>query len=149
MTSSIPLKNPAEIPARLALSPSDRILLVDAPEELAEILRTARPDAPALEAVAEKRLRGIKETFDAVLVWRENRAGAQALLDAARRRVAERGALWIVTAMRKVTGPETPASHRIERRDLEKILAPYRLTCDRETRLSAWHQAYRFRQAAS
>ena len=149
MTPPIPLKNPAEIPARLALSSSDRVLLVDAPEELAEILRTARPDAPGLEAIAANGLRGIKETFDAVLVWRENRSGAQALLDAARRRVAEGGALWIVTAMRKVTGPATPASHRIERRDLEKILAPYRLAFDREARVSAWHQAYRFRKADS
>jgi hypothetical protein len=119
---------------------------VDAPDELAAILRTALPDA-TLESVAEKGLRGVKDTFDAVLVWRENRSGAQALLESARKRVSDGGALWIVTAMRKVTGPATPASHRIERRDLEKILARFGLACDRETRVSAWHEAYRFRKS--
>ena len=142
---AIPLKNPSELAARLDLAPESRLLLVDAPEELASVLRTARPDA-AIESVAEKGLRGVKESFDAVLVWRENRAGAQALLETARKRVGEGGALWIVTAMRKVTGPATPASHRIERRDLDKILGRFGLACDRETRVSAWHEAYRFRK---
>jgi len=143
---SIALKNPSELAARLEFAREMRILLVDAPDELAAILRTALPDA-TLESVAEKGLRGVKDCFDAVLVWRENRAGAQTLLESARKRVSDGGALWIVTAMRKVTGPATPASHRIERRDLEKILARFGLACDRETRVSAWHEAYRFRKS--
>jgi hypothetical protein len=140
------LKNPAELAARLAFRPEETVLLVDAPEELAALVNDARRSAEPAVAAAGDRLRAVKDAFDSVLVWRENRVGAQALLEAAAKRVGPDGALWVVTAMRKVTGPATPAAHRLERRDLEKILAPRGLAFDRETRVSAWHEGHRFRR---
>ena len=146
---SLALKSPAELLGRLELSPSDRVLLVDVPEELERLLAERRPDDVPIESVAADRLARVKEDFDVVLVWREDRVGSRALLASARRRVRETGALWVVTAMRKVQGPRTPAAHRLDRSDLEKAFAASGWTRDREARFSAWHVGHRFRRGTS
>jgi hypothetical protein len=94
--------------------------------------------------VTEERLRSVKDRFDVVLVWRESRVGSQALLATALKRRNPSGAIWVVTAIRKVTGPKTPAAHRLGRRDLEETFAKAGLILDREARFSAWHEGYRF-----
>ena len=50
----------------------------------------------------------------------------------------------MVTALKKVRGPLTPAIHRLELSDLVKAFEKEGLTHDREVRVSAWHVAYRF-----
>jgi hypothetical protein len=143
----IPLRGRDEIAARLDLAGASSVLLVDAPDELSELLAAAaRPDQ-SIRSVGARTLRSVKEPFDLVLAWRESRVGAQALLDAAIRRLAPGGRLWTVTALRKVTGPRTPAVHRLDRADLDRALGPRGLSCDREARLSAWHVAYGFVEA--
>lgn len=142
---SFALKNPSEILGRVGVAASESLLLVDAPEPLVDIFAAARdPEAPLLEAVSEARLRAVKDAFDAVLVWREDRVGSQALLAAAEKRLRPSGVIWVVTAMRKVSGPKTPAAHRLDKRDLEKAFAKSGRRLDREARFSAWHTGYRF-----
>ncbi len=70
--------------------------------------------------------------------------GSRALFEAAVKRLEPAGRLWVVTAMKKVQGPKTPAGERLEAGDLEKGFGKAGLECDREARLSAWHVAYRF-----
>jgi hypothetical protein len=65
------------------------------------------------------------------------------------KRLEPNGRLWVVTAMRKVQGPKTPAAHRLEAGDLTKAFAKEGLAFDREARLSAWHVAYRFARRES
>ena len=138
------LKNPSELVGRIGVAPDQSLLLVDAPEPLERLLAAARtPEAP-LEAVTEARLRSVKEQFDVVLLWREDRVGSAALLASAVKRLRPGGALWVVTAMRKVTGPRTPAAHRLDRQDLEKAFEKEGLRLGREARFSAWHVGYRF-----
>jgi len=52
--------------------------------------------------------------------------------------------LWVVVALRKVTGIRTPAIHRLDRDDVIKAFAREGLLPDREVRVSAWHAAHRF-----
>ena len=139
-----PLKNPSELAARLGLATPDRVLLIDAPADLATLVRDARGDSRPPSEASEETLRSVKERFDTVLVWREDRAGSRAILDAAVRRVEPDGALWVVTAMKKVRGPTTPAVHRIERSDLVKGLGKDGFVNDQEVRVSAWNVGYRF-----
>ncbi len=141
---SFALKNPSEILGRVGIAPGESLLLVDAPEPLVEIFAAARGAEAPLEAVSETRLRAVKDAFDAVLVWREDRVGSQALLAAAEKRLRPSGVIWVVTAMRKVSGPKTPGVHRLDRRDLEKAFAKSGRRLDREARFSAWHTGYRF-----
>ena len=89
-------------------------------------------------------VRSIKEAFDFILLWQESRVGSRAIFDAALKKLAPGGRLWVVTALRKVSGPRTPAIHRIELADLKKAFEKEGLSNDREARLSAWHVAYRF-----
>ena len=89
-------------------------------------------------------IRAVKDTFDAILLWREDRAGSRAVFDGALKRLEPAGVIWAVTAMRKVRGPVTPAVHRLELSDLVKGLGKAGLAHDREVRVSAWHVAYRF-----
>ena len=141
---SFALKNPSELLGRVGVAANESLLLVDAPEPLVDLFASARgPEAP-LETVSETRLRAVKDAFDAVLVWREDRVGSQALLAAAQKRLRPSGVIWVVTAMRKVSGPKTPAAHRLDRRDLEKAFAKSGRRIDREARFSAWHTGYRF-----
>jgi hypothetical protein len=142
---SFALKNASELVGRIGLTPTESLLLVDAPEPLELLLADARTAQAPLESVTEKTLRAVKDAFDVVLVWREDRVGSQALLAAAVKRVSPAGAIWVVTAMRKVIGPRTPAAHRLDRRDLEKAFEKPGLRLDREVRFSAWHVGYRFR----
>jgi hypothetical protein len=142
---SFALKNPAELIARIGLAPNETLLLVDPPEPLEHLLAEAGAAAGPPESATEKTLRAVKAAFDVVLVWREDRVGSQALLAAAVKRLAPGGALWVVTAMRKVIGPRTPATRRLELRDLEKAFEKTALRMDREVRFSAWHVGYRFR----
>jgi hypothetical protein len=144
---SFALKSPAELVSRIGVSPEQSLLLVDAPEELVRVLASSRPAEDPPETVAADRLRAVKGDFDAVLVWREDRVGSQALLESALRHVRQPGVLWVVTAMRKVQGPKTAAAHRLDRTDLEKTFCKSGLALDREARFSAWHVGYRFRRS--
>jgi Protein of unknown function (DUF3052) len=141
------LKNPAQLVGRIGVDPTASLLLVDAPEALERLLAQTRAPERPLEAITQERLRGVKEVFDAVLLWREDRVGSAALLAAAVKRLRPSGAIWVVTAMRKVTGPLTPAAHRLDRRDLEKAFSKAGLRLEREARFSAWHVGYLFRRS--
>ena len=142
--SGATLKNPAELPARLELTRSGRLLLVDAPPALSDLLRSYRGEDTVTESVAEEDLSSVKETFDAVVLWRESRVGSRSALDSALRRLEPGGALWVVLAMRKVRGPETPAAHRLELADLVKGLEKHGMAADKEVRVTSWHAAHRF-----
>ena len=142
---SLPLKNRADLVARLELVEPERVLLVDPPAELAELIESARPASRTTLRADGDALRSVKEKFDAILVWREDRGGSRAIFDAALKRLETGGAMWVVTALRKVRGPSTPAVHRLELSDLVKGFGKGGLTYDREVRVSAWNVAYRFR----
>jgi hypothetical protein len=134
----------SELPSRLDLQRPGRVLLVDAPASVTELLRAARPAESETVEVAARYLATVKQTFDAILLWREDRVGSRAVMEQTVKRLAPDGALWIVTAMRKVMGPKTPAAHRLELSDLSKGLAHHGLANDREARITAWHVGYRF-----
>ena len=142
--SGTALKNPSELPARLGLQRPERILLVDAPAALVDLLRTSRPTESETLEVEARALSTVKNAFDAILLWREDRVGSRSVMEQTVKRLAPGGALWVVTAMRKVMGPKTPAAHRLELSDLSKGLAHHGLSNDREARITAWHVAYRF-----
>lgn len=137
-------KNPAELAARLDLAAPGRLLLVDVPAEVRQVLEAARTGDRATVETAGDSIRAVKDRFDAVLVWREHRGGSRAVFDRVLKRLEPAGPLWVVTALKKVRGPETPAVHRIELADLVKAFARDGFTHDREVRVSAWHVAYRF-----
>jgi len=120
--------------------------LIDVPEPFEKLLASSRPDERPLRAVTSRSLRSVKEKFDAIVIWREDRVGSEAALAAAAKRLLPTATIWAVTAMRKVTGPRTPAAHRVERRDLEKAFSKEGLRLDGEARFSAWHVGYRFRR---
>lgn len=141
------VKNPPELLSRLELSEPDRLLLVDVPAEFVTLLSDHRPGRPPYVTAGE-RVRPVKESFDAILVWREDRAGSRAVLDALVKRLAPGGALWVVTAMKKVTGPRTPAARRLERSDLVTAFSKEGLHHDREVRITSWHIAHRFMRNA-
>lgn len=128
----------------MELDRPERLLLIDAPEPVASLLRRARQEPLLTREIAGDGIRPIKETFDAIFVWREDRAGSRAVFDGAVKRLEPAGVVWAVTAMRKVRGPTTPAVHRLELSDLVKGLGKAGLAHDREVRVSAWHVAYRF-----
>jgi len=115
---------------------------VDPPSGFAEALE--EQEEGAVSTVGSRALRSVKEKFNAIVAWQESRVGSRALLDLLARRLDPSGQVWVVTAMKKVRGPETPSIHRLELADLVKAFAPHGLRQDRETRLSAWHVAYRF-----
>lgn len=140
------LRNPADLASRLDLAGPERLLLVGAPASLVALAgraRTGRETAVTVEATA---IRAVKEKFDGILVWREQRQGSQSLLAQAVRRLAPGGALWVVVVLRKVMGPKTPAAHRLDREDLVKAFAGEGLTPGREVRVTPWHVAYRLEQ---
>ncbi len=140
----IPLRGSAEIASRLEVGAAGRLLAVDAPPELERLLAAAMSPDQLLRTVEARAIRSVKETFDWMLLWQESRVGSRALFEAAVKRLEPSGRLWVVTAMKKVQGPRTPAGERIEAADLTKGFAKEGLACDREARLSAWHVAYRF-----
>ena len=142
--SGASLKNPAELPARLELTNPARLLLVDAPPAFSDLLRSSRGGGAVTESVAGEDLSSVKETFDAVLLWRESRVGSRSALDSALKRLERGGALWVVIAMKKVRGPDTPAAHRLELADLVKGLEKHGMAADKEVRVTSWHAAHRF-----
>ena len=141
---AIALRNPAELAARLDLVSPERLLLVNVPPSLAALVSLARSGRPPAISSEADAIRAVKETFETILVWREERPGSQALLTHAVKRLAANGALWVVVALRKVTGPKTPAAHRLALADLEKDFDKAGLARDREVRVTPWHVAYRF-----
>jgi hypothetical protein len=143
----IPLRGPAEIAGRLELASAERILVVDAPPELEHLLAAAAAPGQTVRTTEARTVRTVKEDYDLILLWQESRVGSRAVFDVAVKRLAEGGRLWVATALRKVSGPRTPAIHRLELSDLQKAFAKTGLTQDREARLSAWHVAYRFTAA--
>ena len=142
--TGIALKNPSALPARLDLERAARLLLVDAPAALADLLAQSRSTDLETRIVEARALSTVKETFDSVLLWREDRVGSRSVLASVVRRVEPGGVLWVVTALRKVIGPRTPAVHRLDLTDLTKGLEPHGLSSDREVRITSWHTAYRF-----
>ncbi|MGH9365857.1 MAG: hypothetical protein ACRD1B_11440 [Thermoanaerobaculia bacterium] len=140
----IPLRNPAELVSRLGLARPERLLFVDAPDPLVALTGAARIGRPAPETAEGEALRAVKDVFDGILVWREERPGSQALLSGAVKRLAPGGTLWIVVALRKVMGPKTHGAHRLDREDLVKAFSKHGLAYDREVRVTAWHTAHRF-----
>jgi hypothetical protein len=140
----VPLRNPSELALRLELKAPERLLFIDAPDSLLALAQTAREGGNPPETVSGDAIRSIKEQFDGILLWREERPGSQALLAAAAKRLAPGGVLWVVVALRKVTGVKTPAIHRLDREDVIKAFAKEGLLPDREVRVSAWHAAHRF-----
>jgi hypothetical protein len=142
----VSLKNPSELAARLGLSAFDRVLLVDAPESMAELARACRDEKTETRAVEGKAIRTVKESHDGVLLWREDRVGSQALLEAIAKRTQPGGTLWAVVPIRKAMGLSTPAAHRLTFDDLVRAFPPAAWKPDGEVRVSAWHIAYRFRR---
>jgi hypothetical protein len=142
--SVIPLRGAGKIVGRLELAKAARVLLVGVPEPLERLLAEAAPPDQSLVSTPAETLRAIKERFDLILLWQETRVGSRTALEAARKRLAEDGRLWIATAMKKVIGPRTPAVHRLERGDLVKAMEKEGMVLKGEARLSAWHVAYGF-----
>lgn len=140
----VPFRGAAEIVGRLELASATEVLLVDPPPELEKMLVAAATPEQSLRSEEGHRVRSVKESFDLMILWQESRVGSRAVFDAALKRLTPGGRLWAVTALRKVSGPRTPAIHRIELSDLKKAFEKAGLVNDREARLSAWHVAYRF-----
>ena len=140
----IPLRGAAEIASRLELAAARQILLVGAPEELVNMLAAATSPEQTLDTAEPRTLRSVKERYDLIVLWLESRVGSRGVLDIAVKRLAPDGKLWVATALRKVSGPKTPAIHRLDLEDLKKAFEKPGLVADREARLSAWHVAHRF-----
>jgi hypothetical protein len=140
----IPFRSAAEITGRLELAAASAVLLVDAPPELEKMLTAAASPEQSIRSSEARYVRSIKEAFDLILLWQESRVGSRSVFGAALKRLCPGGRLWVVTALRKVSGPRTPAVHRIELADLKKAFEKEGLVNDREARLSAWHVGYRF-----
>jgi hypothetical protein len=144
----IPFRSPAEISSRLEIPTARHILLVECPPELAAIVRGAAAEEAEVSEVEARYVRSAKDSSELILVFQESRVGSRAVLDAAVKRLAPGGRIWVVTAMRKVQGPRTAAAHRLESFDLDKAFEKTDLQRDREARISAWHVAYGFRREA-
>ncbi len=144
----IPLRGAAEILGRIEFSAAESAMLVDAPPEFEAMLTAGAAPGPSLRSVESRHVRSVKGQFDLILLWHESRVGSRAVFESALKRLSPGGRLWVVTALRKVSGPRTPAIHRIELGDLKKAFARDGLVHDREARLSAWHVAYRFVRGA-
>ena len=140
----IPFRGDAEIAGRLGLADALRVLLVDPPDAFERIVRKSAPPGQEIRVIEARFVRTIKDACDLILLWQESRVGSRALFEAAAKRLAPGGRLWVVTVLRKVMGPSTPAIHRLAPDDLTKAFAKEGLVRDREARLSAWHEAHGF-----
>jgi hypothetical protein len=140
----VPYRGAAEIVGRLELAAATEVLLVEPPPELEAMVTAASTPGQSIRSSEARYVRSIKEAFDFILLWQESRVGSRAVFDAALKKLSPEGSVWVVTALRKVSGPRTPAIHRIELADLKKAFEKAGLVNDREARLSAWHVAYRF-----
>ncbi|HYK43464.1 MAG TPA: hypothetical protein VE007_13840, partial [Thermoanaerobaculia bacterium] len=133
---NVALKNPAELASRLELAAPLRLLLVDPPRPLENLARDVR-GAPAETDVGESRkIRAVKGSYDAILLWREDRVGSQAVFETLLKRLEPAGVFWTVVALKKVQGVATPAAHRLELSDLVKAFSPSGLKQDREVRVT-------------
>jgi len=139
----LPLKNPADVAARLDFASGERLLLVDPPAAIEALARGARPGGET-DVAEGRKIRAVKQTYDAIVVWREDRIGSRAVFDFIVKRLEPGGTLRAVVALKKVQGVATPAAHRLELSDLVKAFTPAGLKLDGEARVSAWHVAYRF-----
>ena len=146
---SIPLRGRAEIVDRLEVARATALLVVDAPAAVGALLAEDLRPSQSLTSVEARAIRSVKGSFDWILVWQESRIGSHAVLDASVKRLEPDGRLWVVTALRKVQGPRTPAAHRLETADVAKAFEKAGLSSDREARLSAWHVAHRFTRRAN
>jgi hypothetical protein len=99
----IPFRGTAEIVGRLDLPAASSVLLVETPAELESMLIGAAAPGAFVRSSEAKHVRSIKETFDLMVLWQESRVGSRALFEAAVKRLAPEGRLWVVTAMRKVS----------------------------------------------
>jgi hypothetical protein len=140
---NLPLKNPAEVSARLDFASGERLLLVDPPPAIEALARGARPGGET-DVAEGRKIRAVKQSYDAIVLWREDRVGSQAVFDTLLKRLEPGGVLRAVVAMKKVQGVATPAAHRLELSDLVKAFSPAGLTLDGEARVTPWHVAYRF-----
>lgn len=140
----IPFRGRAEIADRLELAAAKRLLIAEAPAVFEAIVSGALSPGQELAAIEARAIRSVKEEFDWILLWQESRVGSHALLDTAVKRLAPGGRIWVVTVIRKVQGPRTPAVHRLEEADIATAFEKKGLAGDREARLSAWHVAYGF-----
>ncbi|MDQ6892406.1 MAG: hypothetical protein M3167_06965 [Acidobacteriota bacterium] len=140
----VALKNPAELSARLDLASGDRLLLVDPPEALETLARSVREGRGETDVAEGRKIRAVKQSYDTILLWREDRVGSQAVFETLVKRLERAGVLWTVVALKKVQGVATPAAHRLELSDLVKAYSPTGLKYDREVRVTPWHVAYRF-----
>jgi hypothetical protein len=143
----LPLKNPAEIAARLDIASGERLLLVDPPEALETLARSVREGRGETDVAEGRKIRTVKQSYDAILLWREDRVGSQAVFDTLLKRLEPAGVFWTVVALKKVQGVATPAAHRLELSDLVKAYSASGLKYDREARVSPWHVGYRFVRA--
>jgi hypothetical protein len=140
----VSLKNPAEIASRLDLASPRRLLLVDPPEALEDLARSVRGAAAETDLGESRKIRAVKGSYDAILLWREDRVGSQAVFETLLKRLEPAAVLWTVVALKKVQGVSTPAAHRLELSDLVKAFSAAGLKQDREARVTPWHVAYRF-----
>jgi hypothetical protein len=145
---TIPLRGRAEILDRLEVAAATELLLVEAPPAVERILTEGIGPEQSLTPVEARAIRSVKGSFDWILLWQESRIGSHAVLDTAVKRLEPDGRLWVVTALRKVQGPRTPAAHRLEAGDVATAFEKAGLANDREARLSAWHVGHRFTRSA-
>src|SRR5262245_66442313 len=110
----IPFRGQAEIAGRLELSAAKRILLVEAPRGLMSIVVASGAEGQEVRSIEGRAIRSVKDTADFILIWQESRVGSRSILEAALKRLEPGGRLWVVTALKKVSGPRTPAIHRLE-----------------------------------
>ena len=145
----LPLKSPLELAGRLDLASAERMLLVDAPDSLREAALRVREGKSETRLVEGRAIRTVKDAYDAILLWREERVGSQSLLEGVARRVEPGGFVWAIVALKKVTGVATPGAHRLDLQDLLKAFPATNWSRDREARVSAWHVGYRFVRRAA
>lgn len=140
----VPLRNPVDLASRLELSAGERLLLVDPPDSLRDLALRERAGGGETRIVEGRAIRTVKESYDSVLLWREDRVGSQSVLEGIGKRTEPGGVVWAVVPLKKIMGLSTPAAHRLDLDDLVRAFPPSGWTRDREARVSAWHVAHRF-----
>jgi hypothetical protein len=84
----IPFRGAAEIAGRLEMADAARVLLVDPPAALEEILRKAASPGQEMRAIEARSIRKVKDAWDLIVLWQESRVGSRALFEAAVKRLA-------------------------------------------------------------
>jgi hypothetical protein len=140
----LPLKNASELASRLEIGRGERLLLIDPPDSLRNLALREREGKGETRTVEARAIRTVKESYDAIPLWREERVGSQSLLEAIGKRTEAGGVVWAVVPLKKIMGLSTPAAHRLSLEDLVRAFPAGDWTRDREARVSAWHVAHRF-----